>query len=204
MNVVPITPGTRGVDTDTPVSDTFARMLLSNRFDFVLRYLSDVTSHELATVLGDGLGVCLVTHSRGVGWSPSAALGTSDGVADVAQLKALGIPATMVIWIDLEGSGGSAADTAAWVNARAIEIVNAGYVAGVYVGNQCVLNAQQLYALPNVTRYWKAFNLGIPDVQCGFCMLQLYPPDQVIGGLEVDLDVTQQDYEGRLPTMLKS
>lgn len=204
MNVVPITPGTRGVDTDTQVSVSFAQILANNRFDFVVRYLSDVTSDELVTILDAGLGLSLVTHARALGWTPSAELGASDGAADVAKLKALGIPEGMVVWIDLEGSGGDATDTAAWVNARSKALVDAGYIAGLYVGNLCVLDAQQLYELPYVTRYWSAFNFGIPQPSCGFCQIQLYPPDMVVGGLEVDLDFVQQDYHGRLPTMLRS
>jgi hypothetical protein len=133
---------------------------------------------------------------------PSATLGLQDGERDVLQLKALGIPEEMVVWIDLEGSGGDAADTAAWVNARAQQLVNAGYVAGLYVGDSCVLNAAQLYALPNITRYWRGFNQGIPEVSCGFCQFQIFPPNQTFQGVLVDFDFTQSDYDGRVPTML--
>jgi hypothetical protein len=129
-------------------------------------------------------------------------MGAQDGALDVSRLKALGVPSTMVVWIDLEGSAGNAADTAVWVEARAKVLVDAGYIAGLYVGSGCVLNGQQLYALVNITRYWRAFNSGIETPECGWVQMQLFPPNQTLDGVLVDLDVTQEDYHGRLPTML--
>lgn len=202
MNVVPIVPGSRGLDTDTPISANLAKTFYALKFDFVVRYLSDVTVAELGAILASGLGLALVTHARAPGWLPTEAMGASDGAADVAALKALGVPSSMVLFIDLEGSGGDAIDTAAWADARSKAVVDAGYIAGLYVGDRCVLSAAELYVLPNVTRYWTGFNRGIPEPQCGWCLLQLFPPDQVVAGLQADLDCSQQDYAGRLPTMI--
>jgi hypothetical protein len=203
MNVVPIVPGSRGLDTDTPISASLAKTLYALKFDFVVRYLSDVTVSELGAILASGLGLALVTHARAPGWLPTEAMGVADGAADVAHLKALGVPPGMVLFVDLEGAGGSDVDTMAWANARSKAIVDAGYIAGLYVGDRCVLSAQQLYGLPEVSRYWKAYNAGIPEVMCGFCMLQLFPPDQTVAGLQIDLDVAQSDYKSRLAMMLR-
>lgn len=202
MNVVPVPFGSKGVDCDTALTSQVAISLKSRGLDFVVRYLGSVSTMEISGILQAGLGLELVTFAHSPGWMPSATLGAQDGERDVLQLKALGIPEEMVVWIDLEGSGGDAADTAAWVNARAKAIVNAGYVAGLYIGDRCVLDAAQLYSLPNITRYWRGFNQGIPEPQCGFCQFQIFPANQTLAGVLVDFDFTQSDYDGRVPSML--
>jgi hypothetical protein len=202
MKLVTISVGSVGVDTDTPLTATLATALANQKVDFVVRYLGSITSAELSAIQSAGIGVSLVTYSRGPGWMPTAVMGASDGATDVSRLQALGVPPGTLLWIDLEGSGGTEPDTAAWVNARSAAIVAAGYVAGLYVGSGCVLNSAQLYALPDITRYWRAFNEGIPTPQCGFCQMQLFPPNQMVSVIEVDFDVVQEDYENRLPTML--
>lgn len=205
MRVVDVPVGWRGVDCATPVTVDAARALKARGVDFVVRYLGQVTAAELAVLFDAGLGVELVTFSRAPGWDPSAELGTKDGDEDVARLVVeLKIPPGMVVWIDLEGPAGDAAVVAEWVSARASRLVNAGFIAGLYVGDGCVLNGEQLYALPEVTRYWRAFNYGIPEPACGFCQFQLYPPDIAMAGILVDLDFSQHDHGDRAPTMLVS
>jgi len=203
MNVVPIPVGSMGFDTDTQLTADTAAKLAAAGASFVVRYLGSITSTELVAIQAAGLGVSLVTFARPPGWMPSAAMGAEDGANDVARLHTLGVPPGMVIWIDLEGSGGSAPDTEAWVNARSAALVAAGYLAGLYVGDGCVLGGAELYSLPHITRYWRGFNAGIPTPECGFCQMQLFPPDQVVDGVQVDIDFVQKDYNGRLPTMLK-
>jgi hypothetical protein len=202
MNIAPVPVGSIGFDCVTTLDSTSAARMKGVGFDFAVRYLGGVSVSEMGDILGAGLGLELVTYSRAPGWTPSAALGSQDGAQDVAQLHALGVGAGMVVWIDLEGSGGDMSATTEWINARSQALVAAGYIAGVYVGSGCVLDGAQLYALPHVSRYWRAFNEGIPVPSCGFCQMQLYPPDQTVEGIEIDHDATQQDYSGRVPTML--
>ena len=204
MRVVEVPFGCRGVDCDTVLTEKTASALSAEHVDFVVRYLGSISTMEIGAILGADLGLELVTFAHDPGWMPSATLGAEDGDTDVMHLKALGIPEEMVVWIDLEGSGGNAADTAAWVNARAKAIIQAGYLVGLYVGDGCVLNAQELYALPNITHYWRGFNQGIPEPSCGFCQFQLFPPNQMLASVQVDHDYSQSDYEGRVPTMLVS
>jgi hypothetical protein len=191
------------VDCDTALTvPLIASMKQAKDLDFVVRYLGSVTTLEITDILESGLGLQLVTFSRVPGWMPTVEMGTEDGRTDVLRLQALGIPSGMLVWIDLEGSSGDAADTMAWINARAQILVQTGYVAGLYVGSQSVLNAVQLYALPDISRYWRAFNQGIPEPQCGWCQTQLFPPNQQLGGVEVDWNYTQTDFKGRVPMML--
>ena len=204
MRIIQTPIGSRGADMASALTAESAAGLKAEGLFFVVRYLGGLSTDELAAILATGLAVGLVTYSRAPGWHPSAAIGATDGAVDVAHLTALGIPKGALVWIDLEGSSGDSAATAAWLTSRAAEIVAAGYVAGVYVGDGCVLNGPELYAVPGVTRYWGAFNRGIPEPQCGFCQRQLYPPNQVLAGVEIDYDTPSGDYEGRTPSVLAS
>jgi hypothetical protein len=203
MQIAPVPVGSRGADMVTVLTSSTAAGLKALGYDFVVRYLGGLSFTELSEILSAGLGCQLVTYSRAPGWLPTAAMGASDGANDVAQLKALGVPEGVLLWIDLEGSGDDATDTAGWVEARAAAIVAAGYVAGLYVGSGCVLDGPQLYALGSVTRYWRAYNAGIPEPDpAGFCQYQLFPGEMTVGGVLVDIDFAQQDYKGRVPIML--
>jgi Domain of unknown function (DUF1906) len=202
MKVVNVPIGSKGIDTVTVLNSTTCDRLKLTGVDFVVRYLGGVTDDELNVILTSGLGVQLVTYSRAVGWMPDSEMGVSDGQTDVTRLKTLGVPENMVLWLDLEGSGGSSVGTGAWAAARSSVVTQAGYIAGLYVGSGCILSGPELYALANVKRYWRAFNSGIPDIQCGYSQFQLYPPDQMLAGIEVDYDYSTSDYTGRVPTML--
>jgi hypothetical protein len=202
MKVIPTPVASRGIDCTTVLDSSSAGKLKSAGIDFVVRYLGGVSSEEAQEILAAGLGLQFVSYSRAPGWMPTSAMGSSDGALDLQHLKSVGALPGVTVWIDLEGSAGTAADTAAWIEVRSFILVQAGFLVGLYVGNQCVLNGTQLYALPHVTRYWRAFNEGIPQPQCGWCQFQLNPADQMIAGVEVDYDCTQEDYEGRTPTMM--
>jgi Domain of unknown function (DUF1906) len=202
MKVIDVPHGARGADMVQTLTDSTAAALKAAGFDFVVRYLGGLSPAELAIILAAGLGVELVTYSRAPGWAPSLDMGLADGRTDRGHLDALGIPPGMVVWIDLEGARGTSAEVSDWVTARASTLTNVGFVAGVYAGAGCVLNAAELYSLKGVTRYWRAFNQGIPEPACGFCQFQTFPPNQTRAGVLVDVDFVQSDYHGRFPTML--
>ena len=199
MRVTSVPLGAKGFDTVEPLTNASAASLRAEGATYVVRYLGGITGDEANAILGAGLGLQLVTYSGAVGWMPSAELGESQGQEDLVHLGALGVPAGALVWIDLEGAG---ADPTSWVNARSEKLVEKGYVVGLYVGAGCVLDGEKLYALPYVTRYWRAFNAGIPEPQCGFCQWQLFPPNQSVQGVEVDFDFSGEDYEGRKALML--
>jgi len=202
VRVLPVPLGSRGADMAAALTCANAADLKAAGLDYVVRYVGGITGAELSLLLDAGLGVQLVTYSRAPGWIPSAVVGAADGSKDVDRLRELGVPAGMLVWIDLEGVNGSAADVAGWVESRAAVLVAAGYVAGLYVGAGETLSAAQLYAIPNVTRYWRAFNAGIPEPRCGWCHFQTFPPNQMLHGVQIDRDFVQADYEGRVPLML--
>lgn len=191
-----------GTDSVTALTSTSAAALKANGMKFAVRYLGSVTSAELSDILNAGLLFMPVTFSRAPGWVPTAATGASDGAEDVLHLQALGLPQGCTVWIDLEGVDASAPASAVsdWVNARSAAITGAGFDAGLYVGYSPVLDGAQLYALPNINRYWCAYN-GTTEPGCGFCMLQLNKTT-TLAGVEVDVDCVQYDFKNRLPNMV--
>jgi hypothetical protein len=203
MRVVPCPPGAKGADMASVLTTAHAMGLRNAGLDYVVRYLGGLSPAELAAILSAGLGCQLVTYSRAPGWHPTQTMGDADGLVDVGRLERDGIPKGMLAWIDLEGASGGSADVAAWLDARSKIIVDAGYIAGVYAGDSCILDGPELYARPYVTRYWRAFNIGIPEPQCGWCQLQS-EPNTMLAGVLVDHDVAQADNEGRVPLMLSA
>ena len=100
------------------------------------------------------------------------------------------------MWLDVEGV---LTDPKARVNTWADTISAAGFTPGLYVGANCGMTAEELYQL-RVTRYWRSMSL-VPTPQCGFVMSQLYPTTTV-AGVGVDIDVPQQDWQGRTTMMI--
>lgn len=165
-------------------------------------YLGAMTQKRLLDVLESGMGFMPVTFGGEY----------EDGSQDeLAQLRALGIPPGVTVWLDLEGR--KAWDTEAskllgLIEAWAAPISAAGYVAGLYCGVPQPLTGKQLYKLSGITRYWKGQGRqvdrptgAIAEPDCGFCMTQMYP-SITLAGVLVDANMVGQDYRGRLPTML--
>jgi len=63
-----------------------------------------------------------------------------------------------------------------------------------------LLTAEQLYALPGFTRYWRSLS-NVPEPQCGFVLNQVYPTTS-FAGVSIDYDYAQLDYEARSATWL--
>jgi len=187
-----------GVDTVARLDGAKAKALYDAGMRFVARYLGTLDATELVAITGAGLAVIAVTYSRASGWTPSEALGTSDGKTAVARAAAVRLPVGATLFLDLEGCVGPAPVTTAWANAWATVVQAAGYGAGLYVGAAPGgLDDNGLYAL-KVNRYWRSGS-RVPEPKCGYCMLQLYPFNTTIGGVQVDIDVIQQDRHNRLP-----
>ena len=180
--------GARGIDTVTTLTAESAAALKADGFSFAVRYLGSIDASEVAAITGAGLLLSLVTYADK--W---------DGASTVAELKALGIPAGATIWLDVESVNEPAAMVIGKIDAWANAVNSAGYQPGLYVGAAQPLTAAQLYAL-EVVRYWHSMS-SVLTPSCGFCQLQLYPAVQV-AGVSVDIDVIQQDYEGRLPMLV--
>lgn len=167
----------------------------------VVGYLGVMSVDRLRYVLDGGLGFMPVTLAGEY----------EDGAQDeLAQLRALGIPAGVTVWLDLEGMKAWKDDPVqlcAKIDAWAAPVADAGYVAGLYCGVPQPLTSKELGDRPRITRYWagqgrqvdRFGNLSEPTA--GYCMRQFFPSVTWCGVL-LDANMTGQDYRGRLPTML--
>ena len=180
---------TWGIDTVLTLTRESAISLLQKNVVFAARYIDLTTPAELDDLLSIGMQVTLVTFAL-----------EFDPAHTLARLKALGIPAGVTVWIDVEGSGLDADTIITKTNAWARALVAAGYETGIYVGAGCPLSSAQLSALV-VTRYWHSVSRVLESSR-GFCMRQVRPDDVIIAGVKVDVDVVEPDYRGDLPTFV--
>jgi hypothetical protein len=205
MQVVSASPADLCVDTDMVLTATNCAALVSFGVKGVFRYVSDVSILELNSILGSGLKLFFVNHSRSPGWIPSASEGTSDGQRDVKNLQGLGVPKGVHMFFDLEGvGGGSPQAVIAHVTAWAAVISAAGYIPAIYVGAQALLTSAQLYALP-VFLYWCSAS-NVTDITgaaampgCNWSVYQGRPVNTTCAGVLVDFDSVYEDNKNRLP-----
>ncbi len=165
----------------------------------VAGYLGVMTKERLEAVLGSGMAYLPVTLAGEY----------NDGAADeIAQLKNLGIPASVTVFLDMEGMAAFHTDPKvliAKVNAWSEDILGAGYVPGLYVGVPQPLTSMELWKLKS-QRYWRGqgsirdrYDALAEPAGCGWCMTQVYP-SVTLGTVLVDCNMVGQDYKGRVPT----
>ena len=195
--------GSVGFDSDIVITALAAQQFVSKGFRYCLRYVSrgaaaakDLSTAEAERILNAGLALMSVQHVRRSGWTPSPDLGKQDGQHAASNAADIGFPAGVNVWCDLEGvATGTAAQTVTdYCNAWFDAVEAGGFLPGLYVGFQCVLNEQQLFQL-KFQHYWRSQS-NVPNVsKRGYQMIQLFP-ETPISGLKVDIDVTQNDYKG--------
>jgi hypothetical protein len=204
--------GVLGFDTDTGLSASTAQAFVENGFKFVIRYLSltqpeeegDLSAAEAEDILNSGLALMAVQHVPYPGWTPTESLGGEYGSAAAANAQALGLPGGMNIWLDLEGiaDGTSSSDVIDYCNAWFAAVSGAGYVPGLYVGTDAILDRQQLYYDLSVEYYWQSGS-EVPEVEVrGYCMVQTISDAFEIDGCIYDQDVIQADNLGNTPMWL--
>ena len=195
--------GLLGFDTDTIVTPALATTFFNQGYRFCIRYLSrvaaqgysDLTPQEAQGILAAGLALAPVQHPRDPGWAPTADLGASDGVAAAYHAFVLGFPAGINVWCDLEGvaDGTAAAQVVAYGNSWYDAVAAAGYLPGLYVGADAILDGQGLYDL-KFSHYWKSLS-DVPQVAVrGYQMIQ--SNEHTVNGISIDDDRTQNDASG--------
>jgi hypothetical protein len=197
-------PGAKGVDCITVLNATSAHRLKAAGIDFVVRYLGTLGAPERDAILGAGLALLAVGYSRSPGWSPNAALGAQDGAAAVLHATQAGLPSGMHLFCDLEGPASTAtgSDAITYVNVWAAAVRAAGYRAGLYVGYGVPLSSWELYHRLTVDAYWHSCS-QVPDVDFrGYSLIQNAKANQVIAGIQVDVDEVQADKLGDTPMWL--
>jgi len=196
--------GAHGFDTDTKLASATARKLRLAGFEFCIRYVSraatqpasDLTTSEANAILSAGLALMAVQHVARSGWLPTAALGTTNGTNAAKNAVSVGFPTGVNLWLDLEGVSGTAGaqQVIEYCNAWFTEVDNAGFVSGLYVGPQAVLNGHDLFFRLKTKHYWKSGS-RVPNVENrGYQMIQSLPHD--VAGVNIDSDVTKNDNFG--------
>lgn len=196
--------GALGFDADSVISLDAAQQFVSQGYEFCVRYLSrgigqapdDLSPAEASAILAAGLGLMAVQHVRMPGWSPSAGLGQTDGNNAANNARTVGFPPGVNIWCDMEGVNAALLpqDVIDYCNAWFAAVSADGYVPGLYVGDNVVLNGQQLYDLP-FEHYWKSAS-AVPVLPArGYQMIQTLVPE-LVNGMGIDQDTTQTDGEG--------
>jgi hypothetical protein len=213
MKVVIVPYGAVGIDCLTPLTPAMLLALKTyvlpgtkTGITFVIRYLENLTATEVANILAAGFGLIVIGESRPNGYIPSAADGTADGQREAAKVNALGLPHGLTVGCDLEGMGGTAADTIAYANAWAQAVVAVG-LAMAYVGAGIPLTPQQLWLLLD-TLYWHSLSSVQQVAVCDYAMIQGYPTQTLDLGsgltLEADINFCYRDKLGRAPFMVTS
>lgn len=202
MRVEAARPGARGVDTILTFGPTRAAAIKSAGFEFIVRYLGSLTTLERNVILNANLALMAVTYSRRPSWLPSGGLGDADGQHAVQNARLAGLPESLTLFVDVEGPGGRGEQTIDYVNAWADRVVSAGYNAGLYVGYGIQLTPEQLYHRLKVTSYWHSCSKVQDVAHRGYDMVQEYPGNQHVAGLQVDLNHVQSDAMGQTPNWL--
>jgi hypothetical protein len=197
-------PGTPGFDTDTVVTSSVAQQFKQQGYCFCVRYVSltagecsgDLSATEAGNILNAGLALMPVQHVRAPGWQPSGSVGQEDAVNASNNARAIGFPPGVNLWCDLEGVHSSTAAQqvidycTSWFDA----VSAAGYIPGLYVGANAILNGQQLYDLP-FEHYWQSCSQVPAIPNRGYQMVQTLVQEPV-NGIGIDRDTTQTDEKG--------
>lgn len=186
-----------GFDCFDPLTGATAAAFYASGYRWVGRYLKNLTITERDAIFNAKLAIAPITYAR---LTPlNGVLGQQVGATSVRRAVGLGCPPSVHVTIDNEATHGEVVDVMAYMNGFAGALVSGGYGAMLYVGRPEVLDEQELFALkPN--RYWRSIS-KVPEPVCGWCMMQLTPGDQIIHGHQVDVDISQADYFGRLPVL---
>lgn len=183
-----------------------ARALRASGVEGLAGYLGAMNAARLAYILDAGLGFMPVTYAGEY----------FDGPDDeLAQLKALGIPVGVTVWLDLEGEKSfrwDPVDLQKKINTWADAHSKAGFIPALYIGSPQPLTGDELARL-RVFRYWCAASRVIDrngkvwdePPGCGFCMRQQWPQGMWKDtGVFVDVNIVGQDRRKRVPTWVRA
>lgn len=192
--------GRVGFDTDTKLDLATAKLFRQSGYDFCLRYVSlgnensyDLDREEAQAILEAGLALMPVQHVRYAGWLPNASLGAQTGKTAADNAIQVGFPSKVNIWLDLEGISptATATDVVSYCNSWYDAVANVGYLPGLYVGANSILDSQQLYSNLKFQHYWHSLSI-VPNVAVrGYQMIQ--SEGGTVHGVGIDKNVTQAD-----------
>jgi hypothetical protein len=197
--VAAVTPSAFGFDVDFPLTASEAGALKAQYgYSFCVRYLphppyigaSDLSAAETAAILSVGLPLMAVQHTRKPPWAPNGTIGTQDGQWAAAHAANASLPAGVSVFCDLEGVDLAvpAADVTAYCNNWFDAVAASGFLPGLYIGFDCILDQAQLSAL-NYQAFWKSCSTA-PVPAAGFSMVQV-ACDVMRGNPAVNVDENQ-------------
>ena len=202
--------GSIGFDSNTIVTAEVAQLFKAQGYSFCLRYLSlgapqgqgDLSTAEALDILNAGLALMPVQHVLKSPWAPSLAMGQTHGANAAANAQQVGFPAGVCVWCDLEGvAGGTAAqDVVDYCTAWFKAVADAGYLPGLYVGSDCILDGTQLFALP-FANYWQGAS-QTPNLSGRGYQMQQCLVTNPVNGIGIDANQTHVDSAGGHPKWL--
>ncbi|HEV7879435.1 DUF1906 domain-containing protein [Bradyrhizobium sp.] len=205
-NVVAAAAGLHGIDANTVLNATSCAAIKAAGFSFCIRYVSrqttlppgDLSTQEATVILNAGLALMPVQHVAKEGWSPSQALGATNGQNAATHVRNVGFPPGVNVWLDLEGVKTSATHKSVidYCNAWFAEVKDAGFAPGVYVGARAILTGDELFWRLQTKHYWKSGSNVPPIPQRGYQLIQKIIKDDEVGGVEIDRNLTQNDAFG--------
>lgn len=179
-----------------------AKALKAFGFGLGWLYADVVTVDDILNVTSNGMALGFVLTGLGRNTVPTAEIGSNMGMGASRRLRGLGVPSGLSIPIDLEGEGRLVQDWIAFANGAADGIKSMGDKPGFYIGEGLGLTSDELFALRGLP-YWKGMSRvedakkNLAEPKCGWAMVQQYPDDRIIGGIQVDVSVVGKDYWNR-------
>ena len=155
---------------------------------------NDLTAAEAQGILDAGLALMPVQHVQAGEWMASGSLGATYGGNAASFVAAIGFPAGVNVWLDLESvsTASSEADVAAYCNEWFDAVAAGGFTPGIYVGWQPVLTNSELFHSLKFQHFWGAYNVDAVIPNRGWQMKQS-PATQQIAGIDHDVNETHVD-----------
>jgi nucleotide-binding universal stress UspA family protein len=213
--ISPLPIGTLGFDSNVPITAAIAKLYVARGYRFCIRYVSrddglrqynslhgtaDISSSEANNILNAGMALMIVQHVPKAGWAPNPSIGRTWGEKAAAYASEAGYKEGCNLWLDLEevAAGTPAQTIIDYCNAWFNEVINAGYVPGLYVGVNPGLDSDALFYNLRCKHYWRAGSRDVPDVSHrGYQIFQQIHNAGLAN--EFDSDVIKADQLGGLP-----
>ncbi|NEO97753.1 MAG: DUF1906 domain-containing protein [Symploca sp. SIO2E9] len=205
-----------GFDVDSRISYSDAKKFVNHGYKFCLRYISlgssedqgDLNHEEASDILEAGLALMPVQHVRGDGWHPNTKLGKEYGENAARHAEQIGFPTEVNLWCDLEGilkknkNGqliATSKDVIEYCNAWYYSVCYRGYIPGLYVGANTLLNQSELYHELAFQHYWKSASKVAHPYPRNYQMIQ-FEIDKPLHDIDIKIDNNKtyiDNYGGR-------
>ena len=208
MIAAPARPG-KWLDTSVICSTDVLTAAAAQGYGGIVRYVPlprnsgawDITELELDRIVAADLQCALVQHVRKGHWNPSLCSGSEDADAAVDWAIHAGYPAGCHIFCDAEDMAGIDLSAIHYLNEWSAEVIQGGFLAGLYVGFSVPLTPEQLWELPGFNQYWS--DAGKRHVATRGCSM-VQGGEVQVQGTTFDIDYVAPDLLGGLPMVATS